>query len=40
VGGELRYHKPSDSAAVYSGIEPRELRDIVTKWQSKVSEFK
>ncbi len=40
VGGELRYHKPSDSAAVYSGIEPRELMNIATKWQSKVSEFK
>jgi 5-methylthioadenosine/S-adenosylhomocysteine deaminase len=40
VGGELRYHKPSDSTAVYSGIEPRELMDIATKWQSKVSEFK
>lgn len=40
VGGELRYHKPSDSAGVFSGIEPRELTDIVTKWQPRVSEFK
>ena len=40
VGGELRYHKPSESAGVYSGIEPRELTNIVTKWQPRVSEFK
>ena len=39
VDGELRYHKPLKSAGVYSGIEPRELVDIVTKWQPKVSEF-
>jgi 5-methylthioadenosine/S-adenosylhomocysteine deaminase len=40
VDGELRYHKPAESAAVYSGIEPRELTAIIGKWQSKVSEFK
>lgn len=40
VSGELRYHQPTDSAAVYSGVEPRELSSIVTKWQSKMSEFK
>ena len=40
VAGELRYHQPTGSAAVYSGIEPRELSDIVIKWESKVSEFK
>jgi len=40
VDGALRYHKPADSAGVYSGIEPSELTDIVTKWQPKVNEFK
>ncbi|MDG1073623.1 MAG: TRZ/ATZ family hydrolase [Methylophilaceae bacterium] len=40
VAGELRYHQPIDSAAVYSGIEPRELTAIVAKWQSRVTEFK
>ncbi|MFW5431265.1 MAG: TRZ/ATZ family hydrolase [Methylophilaceae bacterium] len=40
VDGELRYHKPSESAGVYSGIEPQELSNIVKKWQPKVSEFK
>ena len=39
VAGELRYHKPLDSAAVYSGIEPRELTELVAKWQPRVSEF-
>jgi 5-methylthioadenosine/S-adenosylhomocysteine deaminase len=39
VAGELRYHKPTDSPAVFSGIEPRELKAIVSKWQPKVSEF-
>lgn len=40
VDGKLKYHQPVGSAAVYSGIEPRELFDIITKWQPKVSEFK
>lgn len=39
VGGELRYHKPLDGAAVYSGAEPRELFAIVKKWQTKLNEF-
>jgi 5-methylthioadenosine/S-adenosylhomocysteine deaminase len=39
VDGELRYHKPAESAAVYSGIEPRELAAIAAKWQLKVIEF-
>jgi len=39
VDGALRYHKPAESADVYSGVEPRELSDIVTKWQPKVKEF-
>lgn len=40
VSGQLRYHKPSDSVGVFSGIEPRELTDIVAKWQPRVSEFR
>ncbi len=40
VDGELRYHQPTESAGVYQGAEPRELSDIVSKWQTKVSEFK
>lgn len=40
VNGELRYHQPAESSGVYSGIEPRELTNIVNKWQPKVNEFK
>ncbi len=40
VNGALRYHKPSGAVGVYSGVEPNELSDIVSKWQPKVSEFK
>ncbi len=40
VNGDLKYHKPENSRAVYSGIEPQELTEIIVKWQPKVSEFK
>ena len=40
VQGDLKYVKPANSDGVYSGIEPQELRDIVSKWQVKLSEFK
>ena len=40
VNGDLKYHKPENSAGVFSNIEPQELTEIVAKWQPKVSEFK
>jgi 5-methylthioadenosine/S-adenosylhomocysteine deaminase len=40
VNGDLKYHKPENSAGVFSNIEPQELQEIVVKWQSKLSEFK
>ena len=40
VNGDLKYHKPNGSDAVYSNIEPQELSDIINKWQVKVSAFK
>jgi 5-methylthioadenosine/S-adenosylhomocysteine deaminase len=40
VNGELRYHQPSGSCGVFSGIEPQELINIIEKWQPKVNEFK
>jgi len=40
VNGDLKYHKPNGSDAVYSNIEPQELNDIVNKWQDKVAQFK
>lgn len=39
VDGVLRYHRPSASTGVYSGVEPNELIDIVKKWQPKVAAF-
>ena len=40
VNGDLKYHKPNNSDAVYSNIEPQELSDIINKWQDKVAAFK
>ncbi len=40
VNGDLKYHKPNGSDAVYSNIEPQELNDIINKWQNKVASFK
>ena len=40
VNGDLKYHKPNASDAVYSNIEPQELSDIINKWQDKVATFK
>lgn len=39
VNGDLKYHKPSNSAGIYSNIEPQELVDIVNKWQTKLQSF-
>jgi 5-methylthioadenosine/S-adenosylhomocysteine deaminase len=40
VEGVLQYHKPSESIGLFSGVEPRELEDILSKWQPKVSRFR
>ena len=40
VQGDLKYHKPVNSAGIYSNVEPQELVEIVNKWQTKLSEFK
>ena len=39
VNGNLTYHKPNGSDGVYSNIEPQELSDIISKWQTKVAQF-
>lgn len=39
VSGDLKYHKPNNSAGIYSNIEPQELVDIVSKWQTKLDAF-
>ncbi len=48
VSGDLKYHKPNGNSNVnangnegfFSNIEPQQLRDILNKWQNKLSEFK
>ena len=40
VSGDLKYHKPNNNAGIYSNIEPQELVDIVSKWQTKIDAFR
>ena len=40
VNGDLKYHRPKNASAAFNHVEPNELSDIVTKWQTKLSEFK
>lgn len=39
VNGDLKYHKPSDTAGMFSHVEPRELADIAHKWQNQLSGY-
>ncbi len=39
VQGDLKFHRPIGGEGMYSGVEPQELKDIVGRWQSKLSEF-
>jgi 5-methylthioadenosine/S-adenosylhomocysteine deaminase len=40
VQGDLKFHRPNGGSGMYSGVEPQELKDIVSRWQIKLSEFK
>ena len=40
VSGDLKFHRPIGGEGMYSSVEPQELKDIVSRWQSKLSEFK
>jgi 5-methylthioadenosine/S-adenosylhomocysteine deaminase len=40
VNGDLKFHRPNGGSGMYSGVEPQELKDIVSRWQIKLSEFK
>lgn len=40
VNGDLKYHQPNSHAGAYSNIEPQELLDIVSKWQTKLNAFR
>lgn len=39
VAGELRYQKPRYQDGVYANIEPAELKEITSIWQSKLAPF-
>jgi 5-methylthioadenosine/S-adenosylhomocysteine deaminase len=38
VAGNLKFHRPMGQG-IYNGVEPQELKDIVSRWQTKLSEF-
>lgn len=40
VGGELRYEKLPGQDGVYANIEPSELKEITSIWQSRLMQFK
>lgn len=40
VAGELRYQKLKGQNGVYANIEPAELNEITTLWQSKLTHYK
>lgn len=40
VNGDLKYHRPNYSAGIYSSIEPQELTDILSRWQTKLDAFR
>lgn len=40
VQGELKYHKLKHSEGVFSNIEPQELNEIITNWQTKLANRK
>jgi 5-methylthioadenosine/S-adenosylhomocysteine deaminase len=40
VSGDLKYYKPNSNEGVFSNIEPQQLRNILSKWKNKLSEFK
>ncbi len=39
VQGDLKFHRVMGEGA-YSGVEPQELKNIVSRWQTKLVEFK
>lgn len=38
VQGDLKFHRPMGDG-IYNGVEPQELKNIVTRWQIKLSEL-
>ncbi|MCB5189726.1 TRZ/ATZ family hydrolase [Methylobacillus arboreus] len=39
VAGELKYQKLEGQAGVYANIEPAELKEISTEWQTQLSQY-
>lgn len=39
VAGELKYQKLQGQVGVYANIEPAELKEISTEWQTKLSQY-
>ncbi|MFA6179667.1 MAG: TRZ/ATZ family hydrolase [Candidatus Methylopumilus sp.] len=40
VHGELKYQKLNGQSGIYANIEPAELKEITSLWQSKLMQFK
>lgn len=40
VAGELRYQKLQGQEGIYANIEPSELKEITSLWQSRLAQFK
>lgn len=40
VAGELRYQKLKGQDGVYANIEPSELKELTSAWQSRLAQFK
>jgi len=41
VNGDMKYYKSNNSnTGLFSEIEPQELRELASKWQSKITAFK
>ena len=39
VAGELKYQKLQGQAGIYADIEPAELKEISTEWQTRLSQY-
>lgn len=39
VAGELKYQKLQGQAGIYANIEPAELKEISTEWQTRLSQY-
>jgi 5-methylthioadenosine/S-adenosylhomocysteine deaminase len=40
VNGDLKFHRPNSCDGSYSNLEPEEIREVASKWQTKLAEFR